>query len=71
MRFGERFAINWMARDNESLWLWFDVQIGSRWYVLIWRKQSWPYCYWSRDATPPDNGGEGAWLFGRYHGYRD
>jgi len=62
------FKFNWMSRSNDALWLWIDMKIGRRWYVLIWRKKDTPYCYYSDDATPPMNdergNNHGKWLFG-------
>ena len=26
MRVGENFAVNYMSRNNDSLWLWLDVK---------------------------------------------
>ena len=28
MRFGDAFAVNYMSRNNEALWLWLDVKLG-------------------------------------------
>lgn len=67
MRLGNSFAINYMSRNNDALWLWFDVQIGRFWYVLTWRKGMRPSLYRSTDATPPEDykTNEGRWYFGR------
>ena len=74
MRFGENFAVNYMSRNNDVLWLWLDVKLGRFWYVLMWRKDQRPYLYRSTDATPPDREygkNEGCWFFGRAVGRRD
>ena len=74
MRFGENFAVNYMSRNNDVLWLWLDVKLGRFWYVLMWRKDQRPYLYRSTDATPPDREcgkNEGRWFFGRAVGRRD
>ena len=67
------FVWHWMGKDNDSLWLWIDMKFGRFWYVFIWRKGSWPYCYRSTDATPPldDERGnnQGTWLFGRWRDF--
>lgn len=62
--------INYMSRNNSSLWLWLDVRVGRFWYVLLWRKGQRPYCYRSTDATPPADDNDGRWLFGRRVGVR-
>ena len=54
MRFGDAFAVNYMSRNNDALWLWLDVKLGRFWYVFMWHKGQRPYLYRSTDATPPD-----------------
>lgn len=74
MRFGDAFAVNYMSRNNEALWLWLDVKLGRFWYVFMWRKGQRPYLYRSADATPPDREygkNDGRWFFGRSVGRRD
>lgn len=74
MRLGENFAVNYMSRNNDALWLWLDVQLGKWWYVFMWRKDQRPYMYRSTDATPPDREyarNEGRWFFGRHVGRTD
>ena len=73
MRICESFAVNYMSRHNDALWLWLDVKIGRFWYVFMWRKGVAPFLYRSTDATPPDQEhgrNEGLWLFGRKGGRR-
>ncbi len=38
MRVGENFAVNYMSRNNDALWLWLDVRLGRFWYVFMWHK---------------------------------
>ena len=74
MRFCDAFAVNYMSRNNEALWLWLDVKLGRFWYVFMWRKGQRPYLYRSTDATPPDREygkNDGRWFFGRSVGQRD
>ena len=74
MRVGENFAVNYMSRNNDALWLWLDVKLGRFWYVFMWRKGQRPYLYRSTDATPPDREfgrNEGRWFFGRRVGRMD
>jgi hypothetical protein len=61
----------WMGASNPAIRVWIDARIGVWWYVLLWRKGQRPYCYRSRDATPPRNQSEGRWLFGRAVGQAD
>jgi len=74
MRLGDAFAVNYMSRNNDALWLWLDVKLGRFWYVFMWHKGQRPYLYRSTDATPPDREygrNEGRWFFGRHVGRLD